>query len=61
MTSPTDPGSTHVYTNWAQITQEVINARVWAGIHSRFSDDTGARVGSEVADYELSRLGSLGL
>ena len=27
-TSPTDPGSTHTYTNGAEITQEVINARV---------------------------------
>jgi hypothetical protein len=61
VTSPTDPGSTHVYTNWAQITQEVINARVWEGIHFRFSDDTGARVGTEVADYDLPRLGWLGL
>jgi hypothetical protein len=61
VTSPTDPGSTHVYSNWAQITQEVINARVWEGIHFRFSDDTGARVGSEVADYDLPRLYELGL
>ena len=61
VTSPTDPGSTHVYTDWAQVTQEVINARVWEGIHFRFSDDIGARQGAEVADYELPRLGSLGL
>jgi hypothetical protein len=61
VTSPTDPGSTHVYTNWAQITQEVINARIWEGIHFRFSDDTGARVGAEAADFDLPRLGSLGL
>jgi hypothetical protein len=61
VTSPTDPGSTHVYTNWAQITQEVINARVWEGVHFRFSDDTAARVGAEVADYDLPRLWSLGI
>jgi hypothetical protein len=61
VTSPTDPGSTHVYTNWAQITQEVINARVWEGVHFRFSDDTAAREGSEVAGYDLPRLWSLGL
>jgi len=61
VTSPTDPGSTHVYTNWEQITQEVINARVWEGIHFRFSDDTGARVGSQVADWDLRRLHKLGL
>lgn len=61
VTSPVDPSSTHVYTNWAQITQEVINARVWEGVHFRFSDNTAARVGSEVADYDLPRLGTLGL
>jgi hypothetical protein len=61
VTSPADPGSTHVYTNWAQITQEVINARVWEGVHFRFSDNTAARVGAEVSDHDLPRLGLLGL
>jgi len=61
VTSPTDPGSTHVYTSWARITQEVINARVWEGIHFRFSDDTGARLGRQVADWDLRRLHKLGL
>jgi hypothetical protein len=50
-----------VYTNWAQITQEVINARVWEGIHFRFSDDTGALLGAQVASYDLPRLDQLGL
>ena len=60
-TSPTDPGSTHTYSNWAEITQEVINARVWEGIHFRFSDNTGDKVGSEVAHFDLHRLSSIGL
>jgi hypothetical protein len=60
-TSPTDPGSTHTFTNWAQISREVINARVWEGIHFRFSDDTGARVGDEVAEFDLPRLSSIGI
>jgi hypothetical protein len=61
VTSPADPGSTHVYTNWARITQEVVNARVWEGVHFRFSDDTGARLGSQVAVWDLRRLHKLGL
>lgn len=61
VTSPTDPGSTHTYNRWSQITREVIDARVWEGIHFRFSDVIGARVGSEVARYELRRLRSIGL
>jgi hypothetical protein len=57
--SPTDPGSTHTYTNWADVTQEVVNARVWEGIHFRFSDDTGSEVGKEVADYDLQHIAEL--
>ena len=61
VTSPTDTGSTHTYRSWAQITREVIDARVWEGIHFRFSDVTGATVGTRVADYELHRIRSIGL
>jgi hypothetical protein len=60
-TSPTDPGSTHSYADWSSITQEVIDARVWEGIHFRFSDDVGAQLGERVAGYDLRRLSSLGL
>ena len=61
VTSPTDPGSTHSYQDWAALTEEVIDARVWEGIHFRFSDVAGARLGLRVADYDLARLHSLGL
>jgi hypothetical protein len=61
VTSPTDPGATHVYDTWSQVTREVINARVWEGIHFRFSDDAGDRVGTHVAAYDLTRLPSIGL
>jgi hypothetical protein len=59
--SPNNPGVTHTYRSWAQITREVIDARVWEGIHFRFSDDVGARVGSQVADYDLRHLRPIGL
>jgi hypothetical protein len=61
ITSPTDPGVTHTYTNWSQITREVVDARVWEGIHFRFSDVAGTRLGTQVARYDLRRLRSLGL
>jgi hypothetical protein len=61
VTSPTDPGSTHTYDRWSQITREVIDARVWEGIHFRFSDVAGTRVGSQVAGYDLQHLRSIGL
>jgi hypothetical protein len=59
--SPTDPGSTHTYTTWAQISREVIDARVWEGIHFRFSDVAGARVGGQVARWDLRHLRAVGL
>jgi hypothetical protein len=61
VTSPNDPGTPQTYTSWHQATAQVINARVWEGIHFRFSDVTGARVGREVADWDLARLRNLGL
>ena len=61
VTSPADPGVTHVYNDWRTITQENIDGRVWEGIHYRFSDTTGVDVGEQTARYDLERLGHLGL
>jgi hypothetical protein len=61
VTSPTDPGVTHTFARWSQITQENIDGRVWEGVHFRFSDDIGVQVGREVADWDLQRLRSIGL
>jgi hypothetical protein len=61
LTSTNDPGVTRTYTNWSTISQEVINARVWEGVHFRFSDDAGYWLGTQVAAYDLSRLGQIGL
>jgi membrane-associated phospholipid phosphatase len=60
-TSPADPGSTHTYTSWQQITQEILNARVWEGVHFRFSDNTGAITGLKAGFFDVYKLGSLGL
>lgn len=38
------------------VTQENIDARVWAGMHFRSSDETGATLGRHVAAYDLRRL-----
>lgn len=61
VTSTTDPGSVHTYTRWSQITQETIDGRVWEGVHYRFSDETAAKVGKQVAVWDLPRLYRLGL
>jgi hypothetical protein len=56
LTSPNDPGVTLTYTNWASITQDVINARVWEGVHFRFSDVLGTHLGEQVGGYDLAHL-----
>jgi hypothetical protein len=61
VTSTTAPGSVHTYTRWSQITQETIDGRVWEGVHYRFSDDVAAKVGKQVAAWDLPRLYRLGL
>ena len=39
---------------------EVENARVWAGLHYRFSTLAGVRLGKEVADYDLDHAFHIG-
>jgi hypothetical protein len=45
-------------TPWSALTQDTVDARVWAGLHYRFSDEVGADLGRRVAEYGLQRLGS---
>jgi hypothetical protein len=48
VTSPTDPGVTHRWTNLTAFTEEVAHARIWAGFHYRFC----ARVGTDM-EYQI--------
>jgi hypothetical protein len=59
--SSTDGGAVHSWSSWAQITNETIDARVWEGVHFRFSDEVGAQLGREVAAFDLKRLDEIGL
>jgi hypothetical protein len=45
-------------TPWSAITREVVDSRVWLGVHYRTSDQVGATLGRRVADYDLTRLAS---
>ena len=49
------PGSTETrqYTSSTQLITEIANARVWGGVHFRFSTTAGTRIGVAVADYDF--------
>ena len=61
VTSATAPGVSRTYADWSSITQDVVDGRVWEGVHFRFSDETAVRVGQAVAWHDLPRLWRLGL
>ena len=61
LTSPDALGITRTYTDWKTITGDVINARVWEGVHYRTSDITGVDQGLRVARWEVGRLAEIGL
>jgi hypothetical protein len=44
-------GTTRVFENTDDLRAEIVNARVYGGMHYRNSGETGARMGEQVADY----------
>jgi hypothetical protein len=44
-------GTTRHFTGFSQALTEVINARVWGGIHFRSADIDGARIGAQVTKF----------
>jgi hypothetical protein len=51
MTSPTAPGVVHRWTNMTVFTEEVANARIWGGLHYRFSTRVGTDMGYQIGEY----------
>ena len=51
VSSPTNPGFTRTWSSFSAGIAEVIDARVWTGIHFRTSDVEGARMGRQVARF----------
>ena len=54
-TSPTNPGFERRWESFSEGVEEVIDARIFSGIHYRSADEDGARVGREVAQHVMSR------
>jgi len=49
--SPTAPGVVHRFTNLRAFSDEVSQARIWAGFHWRFSTKVGQDMGYKIGDY----------
>ena len=56
MTSPSAPGVTHRWTNIRAYTDEVSQARIWAGFHYRFSTRVGQQVGRKIGQYVVANV-----
>ena len=50
-TSPTNAGFPRQWTTFSEGVEEVIDARIYSGIHYRTADEVGARVGRQVARF----------
>jgi hypothetical protein len=55
ITSLTAPGVMHRWTNLRAFTEEVANARIWAGFHYRFSTRIGTDMGRKIGEYVVRR------
>ena len=53
LTSTAVPGAVRHFDTGAALRREVVNARVWLGIHFRFADIAGRNVGLALADWTL--------
>ena len=50
--SPRFPGQPRHFRRFSDLLQEIVDARVWGGIHFRAADEQGAGIGREVAGWE---------
>lgn len=56
-TSPTAPGVTRRWSRVEDFVQEVANARVWEGIHYRFSTEAGMTLGRRIGELAAAHFG----
>jgi hypothetical protein len=54
--SPTAPGVVHHWTNMRAFSDEVSEARIWAGFHYRFSTRVGQDMGRQIGEYVAQNL-----
>jgi len=51
---PTNPGFQRHWATLSEGVEEVIDARIYSGIHYRTSDEEGARLGRKVAGFVMN-------
>ena len=51
MTTPTAPGVNRRFSKLSDIVNEVINARIYDGVHYRTSGEVGAQMGRKIGEY----------
>jgi PAP2 superfamily len=56
LTSQVVPDVVLHYTSWEQITDDIDDARIYGGVHFRFDQDAGARLGRQVGTYVLQNM-----
>jgi hypothetical protein len=55
ITSATAAGATHHYRSFHEIADEVVDARVWAGVHWRTSSTAGRELGRRIGELAVAR------
>jgi hypothetical protein len=45
-------GVTRTFTRFSKVCADIVDARVWGGIHFRFADEQGAKIGRRVAHWD---------
>jgi hypothetical protein len=51
--SGTTPGNvTRTFTSFSDVCSDIVDARVWSGIHFRFADEEAAKIGRRVAHWD---------
>jgi len=56
LTSEAVPGVVLQYTSWEQITDDIDDARIYGGVHYRFDQTAGSRLGRHVGTYVYQNL-----
>jgi hypothetical protein len=50
-TGTTRGGVTPQFTSFSQVRDDIVEARIWPGIHFRFADEEAAKIGRKVAHW----------